>query len=149
MITPINFFSKETLIVLMDSHIDDNKICLSDYLYNIVYEEAFKNPKLGIFFLDNQHFQLDDDVDGFSLCETYEYPNLREFFYHLNSIDDANSVYLIYSISIKKTNDSLDDLFIVRGRIIENYQVHNNAVFKKHKVDRRNRIIDQMVKNPL
>lgn len=142
MITPINFFSKTTLITLLDSHIEDNKICLSDYLYEKIYEIAFKKPKLGIFLLDDNYFKLDDSIEAISLCEYYSYPNIKEFLYHLNDIDYANSVYLIYSISIKPSSDSL----LVKGKVVEDYHIYDNAVFKKHKLDRRNRIINNLLK---
>jgi hypothetical protein len=144
--TPISFFSKETLITLMDSHVNENnkQICLSDYLYNIIYEKLFKKPKLGIFLLDNSYFSLDDDVSDMSLCDAYEYPNIKEFIEHLESLNESNTLYLIYSIS----RITSDDLFHVRGRVIEDYQIYNNAIFKKHKLDRRKRIIDKMFVNP-
>ena len=145
--TPISFFSKTTLITLMDSHVseDTKQICLSDYLHNIIYEKIFKNPKLGIFLLDNSYFSLEDDVNDMSLCDGYEYPNIIEFVEHLDSLNDSDTVYLIYSIS----RTTSDDLFHVRGKIIEDYQTYNNAVFKKHKLDRRKRIIDKMLEKSL
>lgn len=141
--TPINFFSKETLIALMDSHVDENNklICLSDYLYNIIYEEVFQKPNLGIFLLDNLHFSLEDNEESLSICDFYEYPNLKEFIQHLKSLNDSNTVYLIHSISYMMS----EKLFHVRGKIIEDYPKYDNAVFKKHKLDRRKRIIDQIL----